>query len=228
MNRFICVFCLLFITSSSFAYTQKYFNDNSNLEITISSINYNRLHVQNDKITKAYFPENSLVVRNDEDGSLYVISKEPKEFTIFLTTENGRHISASINSDESLGQTIEFIPIIKPIKKSASKVVKVENALSSLIKDMMQNHTPENFSKKRHFGKARRLSQGITLIPKITYQGNKLKGEVIEIYNASKQKILLQEDNFKTKFTQDIYTDNLILEPHQKTVMYLVSENHHG
>ncbi len=226
MNKLIYGLCLLFITSTSFALNKEYFRDNTDVAITLSSSNYNRLHVENDKIIKAYFPEDSMLIKNDEDGSLYAISQEQKQFTIFITTENGHHFSATINADDSLGKTIEFIPIV--VKKPSLPVIKPKSEKSSLIKDMMSNHVSLSFSKKRHFGKVKRLSQGLTLIPKTTYENTYLKGEVIEVYNGSKQKIFLQENLFKTNLTKEIHIKHLILEPHQKTEMYLVSENTNG
>lgn len=226
MNKLICGLCVFFIANASFALNKEYFRDNTDVAITLSSSNYNRLHVENDKIIKAYFPEDSMLIKNDEDGSLYVISKEQSQFTIFLTTENGHHFSATISADDSLGKTIEFIPVV--VKKPSLPAIKPKIEKSSLLKDMMSNRVSLNFAKKRHFGKAIRLSKGLTLIPKITYQNSKLIGEVFEIYNGAKQNILLQENDFKTNLTKEIHINKSVLEPYQKTMLYLVSENTHG
>ncbi|PYB48485.1 type-F conjugative transfer system secretin TraK, partial [Legionella pneumophila] len=82
--------------------------DNSDIALTLSQGNYNRLVVKNDKIMEAVFPPNAMAIKRDEqDGSVYVMLAAANPFTLFLTTESGRHFSVTVNGEESLGKTIE-------------------------------------------------------------------------------------------------------------------------
>ena len=224
MNKFIIVFAFLFMTNSSFALSQKYFKDNTDINIKLSHSNYNRIFVQNDKITKAYFPEDSLIIKNDEDGSLYVVPRTEMQFTIFLTTQKGHHLSATISSSDALGETIEFIPYKEEVKPERAIQSKPDDSANLLLKSMQQKKSLPGFFKKRHFGKVKRLSKNITAIPKATYKSAKLKGDVIEIYNSGKHTVILQESFFKTKATKAIYIDNLSLKPGHRSCLYLVEK----
>lgn len=87
------------------------FKDNSEIALTLSQGNYNRIFVKNDKIVEAVFPEKAMAIKRDEqDGSVYIMLAATNPFTLFLTTEAGRHFSVTLNSEESLGKTIELIP----------------------------------------------------------------------------------------------------------------------
>jgi conjugal transfer pilus assembly protein TraK len=107
----IAGFALLTVPAVSvYAHDSYKLHENAELTIALSSDNYNRLAVKGDKIITAHFPPGALALENEPDGSLYAIVNHDKPFTLFLTTENHRHFSLTVNKAEGLGKTIEFIP----------------------------------------------------------------------------------------------------------------------
>ena len=124
------------IATQSLALSTQLFQDNADVTAILSKSNFNRLVVRGDKITKAYYPKGFLEIQglkqdddkraieevdvDEPDGSLYVMVTHDSPFTLFITTLSGHHFSATIESEESLGKTIEFVPKnAAPIQKTA-------------------------------------------------------------------------------------------------------------
>ena len=107
----VCLSCASLLQAET-----KSFTENADLTLKLSQSNYNRLVVKGDKITKAFFPQAAMVAVNDEDGSLYVTlaASAVTPFTIFISTEAGRHFSATITGEAALGKTIEFTQFQPP------------------------------------------------------------------------------------------------------------------
>lgn len=228
----------LLLSTSLHALTSQSFRDNTDVTVLLSDSNYNRLVVKGDKITQAHFPEGSLGIKNEEDGSLYVMLASQTPFTLFLTTESGHHFSATVSGEPSLGKTIEFVPqSIAPVKTYArttpptpttSPTPPYANAISSLMTNMMTNQTPHGFEVKNHYGRVIRLQQGMMLTPKRTYKGLELQGEVMELYNANKVALDIQEAWFADAGVKAVSLSSTTLAPKQKALVYRVSEQAHG
>ena len=237
MPKFISVFCLFLISSMTHALTTQSFRENTDITVSLSDSNYNRLVVRGDKITQAHFPEGSMGIKNEEDGSLYVMVVNHEPFTLFLTTEAGHHFSATVNAESALGKTIEFIPqatavaahVVAVHEKLASRQnPPMANAIASLMTKMIKTEKPAGFELKHHYGRVIRLQQGLMLTPKITYNGMELNGEVMEIYNGSKLPLDLNESWFVDKDVKAVSLSAATLAPKQKAIVYRVLEHAHG
>jgi conjugal transfer pilus assembly protein TraK len=230
------VLCFMSFAITSYALTTQSFRDNTDLNVSLSDSNYNRLVVRGDKITQAHFPEGRMAIKNEVDGSLYVMvgSKEP--FTLFLTTESGHHFSVTVNTEQSLGKTIEFIsqtPVVARIASAQDKVTQVQNlpgaqAITALMTSMIKTEQASGFELHHHYGKVIRLQRGLILTPKITYTGLDLKGEVMEIYNGSTLPQDLMESWFTDKDVKAVSLSLTTLAPKQKAYLYRISEQAHG
>lgn len=221
--------CLL--STALYAQSSLTFRDNTDVSIVLSDANYNRLVVRGDKITAAHFPESAMGIKNEADGSLYVVVTQKEPFTLFVTTEQGHHFSATVNTESSLGKTIEFVPEIIPIvKKQAILPPRLLNA--SLIENLMSHLVAQQplagFNVKHHYGHAIRLQAGLVLLPKLTYVGKTLQGEVTEIYNGGKRPITLHENLFMSEGVRAISLSNPTLLPKQRAYVYRVMETHHA
>ncbi|HHT0594813.1 TPA: type-F conjugative transfer system secretin TraK [Legionella anisa] len=213
--------------------------DNSEIALTLSQGNYNRILVKNDKIMEAVFPEKAMAIKRDEqDGSVYIMLAATNPFTLFLTTEAGRHFSVTLNSEESLGKTIEIIPQqVLPAKaitrqaKINSKAI-VHEAIPEAILAMLQameNRKPFTDVKvTRQFGKAQRWSKGLTLLPKESWDGKLLKGETIELYNGGKEPLELSQDWFAKEGTLVIKFSKPTINPRERVMLYRVAGGDHG
>jgi conjugal transfer pilus assembly protein TraK len=235
MLKVLATTSLVFMTLSANALSMQSFKDNTDVALTLSDTNYNRLVVRGDKITKAHFPEGALGIKNEEDGSLYVMTASASPFTLFLTTESGHHFSATITSESALGKTIEFVPqtIIasaKPITHAPNitDAPPYANEISSLMTQMIGRQKARGFDIKHHFGRVTRLQQGLRLMPKFTYNGVALRGEIMELYNGSKLPLDIQESWFADEHVKAVSLSTATLAPKQKAIVYRISEQAHG
>ncbi|QLZ68939.1 type-F conjugative transfer system secretin TraK [Legionella sp. PC1000] len=213
--------------------------DNSDISLTLSQGNYNRILVKNDKIIEAVFPEKTMAIKRDEqDGSVYIMLAATNPFTLFLTTEAGRHFSLTLTSEESLGKTIELIPQSPHLAKATPPKVKtnltkitheaVPEAILALL-NAMEHHKPfTDVVVKRQFGKAERWSKGLTLLPKDYWNGKLLQGETIELYNAGKEPLTLSEAWFAKKGTLAIKFSKSTIKPKEHAMLYRVQGVNHG
>ena len=213
--------------------------DNSDIALTLSQGNYNRLVVKNDKIMEAVFPPNAMAIKRDEqDGSVYVMLSAANPFTLFLTTEAGRHFSVTLNGEESLGKTIELVPsqpvITKTVVNSTKtnpKTIKQEavpEAILAMLNHMEQQKPFADVNVKRQFGKVERWSKGLTLLPKELWDGKLLKGETIELYNGGKEPLELAQEWFAKEGTLAIKFSKATLAPGEKAMLYRVQGVNHG
>lgn len=213
--------------------------DNSDIALTLSQGNYNRLVVKNDKIMEAVFPPNAMAIKRDEqDGSVYVMLAATNPFTLFLTTEKGRHFSVTLNSEDSLGKTIELVPS-QPVvaasqantKKTNPKTITqdaVPAAILAMLTHMEQQKPFADVDVKRQFGKAERWSKGLTLLPRESWDGKLLKGETIELYNGGKEPLELSQEWFVKEGSLAIKFSKPSIKPGERAMLYRVEASRHG
>ncbi|STX81716.1 conjugative transfer protein TraK [Legionella busanensis] len=213
--------------------------DNSDIALTLSQGNYNRIVVKNDRIIEAVFPPNAMAIKRDEqDGSVYVMLATSNPFTLFLTTEAGRHFSATLTGSESLGKTIELIasqaalPAAATTPLKSNSKTKKENTVPEAILALlnhMEQHTPfADVSVKRQWGRVERWAKGLTLVPKETWNGKLLKGEIIELHNGGKASLALAQAWFVKEGTLAIKFSKSLIAPGERAMLYRVQGVSHG
>lgn len=213
--------------------------DNSDIVLTLSQSNYNRLVVKNDKIMEAVFPPNAMAIKRDElDGSVYVMLSATNPFTLFLTTEAGRHFSVTLNGEETLGKTIELVPSSPVVTASNTKSKSINSkkitqeavpeAILAMLHHMEEQKPFAGVRVKRHYGRAERWSKGLTLLPRESWDGKLLKGEAIELYNGSKEPLELSQEWFAKEGTLAIKFSKPSLKPGEKAMLYRVEASRHG
>lgn len=207
--------------------------ENSEIALTLSQGNYNRLVIKNDKIMEAVFPPNAMAIKRDEqDGSVYMMLMTANPFTLFLTTEAGRHFSVTLKGEESLGKTIELIPSQPVISKTiATKTITqaaVPEAILAMLTHMEQQKPFADVRVKRQFGKVERWSKGLMLLPKEFWDGKLLKGETIELYNGGRKPLQLAQEWFAKEGTLAIKFSKPSIAPGEKAMLYRVQGVEHG
>lgn len=226
---------LAFLSTVAVGATSIPVKDNSNIALTLSQGNYNRLVVKNDKIMEAVFPPNAMAIKRDEqDGSVYIMLAATNPFTLFLTTEGGRHFSVTLNGEESLGKTMELVPVSPVISASTKTTPKkmpqeaVPEAILAMLTHMEQQKPFADVSVKRQFGHVERWSKGLTLLPKESWDGKLLKGETIELYNGGKEPLQLAQEWFAKEGTLAIKFSQPSIKPGEKAMLYRVKGASHG
>lgn len=249
MLKIFMTFSLMMAALNASALTTQSFRDNTDITLTLSDTNYNRLVVRGDKISRIHFPEGLLVfevkkhreddseIEGEKDGSMYVMPASTVPFTLFLTTESGHHFSATVTAESTLGKTIEFVPqttmaafkpAVRPIAHAAAAVPPYAKAISTLMTQMIARQNATGFDVKNHFGRVVRLQQGLVLTPKSTYNGIELSGEVMELYNGSALPLDIQESWFADEHVKAVSVSATTLGPKQKAMVYRISERAHG
>lgn len=233
MRKTLFAGLLALMAIQAHALTTQSFRDNTDVALSLSDSNYNRLVVRGDKITQAHFPEGSLAIKNEEDGSLYVMMSSTTPFTLFLTTESGHHFSATVSAESTLGKTIEFVPqqpapVRQITQTAAPQTPPYANEISTLMTNMIANKQQGGYDIKHHYGRVIRLQQGLVLTPKMTYAGLSLVGEVMELYNGGKQPLDIQEAWFADENVKAVSVSAATLAPRQKATVYRVLESKHG
>ncbi|HBD7476131.1 TPA: type-F conjugative transfer system secretin TraK [Legionella pneumophila] len=214
--------------------------DNSNVELLLSENNYNRIVVKNDKIMEAVFPPNAMAIKRDEqDGSVYVILSSTNPFTLFLTTEAGRHFSVTLKGEPSLGKTIELAPqqpvvakapsnnLMKSQAKAEAQAV-VPEAILAMLEAMEHQKPFTDVKVSRQFGKAERWARGLTLLPQETWNSSLLKGDIIELYNGGKERLELSQEWFVKDDTLAVKFSKPAINPGERAKMYRVQGVGHG
>ncbi|MDF1684500.1 MAG: type-F conjugative transfer system secretin TraK [Legionellaceae bacterium] len=215
---------LVLLSGMSHALTTQTFQENGDVSIHLSDSNANRLVVKGDKITQVHFPEGALGVQNEADGSLYVTLLVDKAFTLFVSTEGGRHFSATINPEDALGQTVQFVPktpvvaVKKPVVTSPYHAYEVRE----LMQEMVTNKTPEGYVKKKRYGKITRYQNGLKVTPALSYVGESLNGEVFTIYHGGRAPITLSESWFSSQGTAAVKLTSKTLMPGEHATIYKV------
>jgi len=221
-NAFACG--LILCSSMSHALTTQTFQENGDVSIHLSDSNANRLVVKGDKITQVHFPEGALGVQNESDGSLYVTLLVDKSFTLFVSTEGGRHFSATINPEDALGQTVQFVPqgpvvaVKKPVVASPYHAFEVRE----LMQEMVAHKTPEGYVKQKRSGKITRYQNGLKVTPELSYVGDSLNGEVFTIYHGGRAPITLSESWFSSQGTAAVNLTSKTLMPGEHATIYKV------
>jgi len=239
LNRYVLGVLTFVFGPALFANTSITVKNNTDVPVTLSHTNYNRIVMKNDKIVDFAFPDGAMGLKRDEqDGSVYVIPTIQSPFTLFLATESGRHFSVTVNSEDSLGKTIELVPnfqapVVQPANRVAQALPKesAEQNLISLIQHM-ENHKPIAGFTVKDTRKVERWKKGLTLTKRQIWQGNKLQGEVIELYNGGRTPLILDETWFNQADTQALKFSQKELPAKQTAFLYRVSggagEINHG
>lgn len=229
MHKIILIGVVALISQSVHAAISLTVKDNSDIAVTLSTGNYNRIVVKNDKIVEAVFPEHNMGIKRDEqDGSVYVLPSNVTPFTLFLTTESGHHFSVTLTGEEALGKTIELIPqtiIAKnsnPIKTAPITVEQIPDAVVSLITHMEQQEPMRGINIKHRYGQVVRLKDGLTLLPKELWDGGSVQGEIIEVYNGGNKELALSESWFSNDEVKAIKFSKGILAPKERGLLYRV------
>lgn len=207
--------------------------NNGNVELSLSETNYNRILIQNDKILDNYFPDGRMLIQHDDsDGGIYVMPVTSEPFTLFLTTEKGRHLSVTISGEPSLGKSIVLAAKgVEPrpsLPTPETLPLKKDTPLVSLIEQMATNTPSDDYKVKPLPQKIERMGNGLILIPQKYWEGKSFLGDVTEIINHSSKTQQLTYQEFESKGIDALKLSKLTLAPNEKAYLYRVKEVGHA
>ncbi len=233
-NRLVVSLFTMLLSPTLMAQISQPIKNDTDVSLTLSQSNYNRLKVKDDKIAEAVFPEGAMAIKRDEqDGSAYIMLATPNPFTLFVTTEAGRHFSVTLHGEESLGKTIELIPTTaahlasqtKPVNKTLPN--QEAQHLVSFIQHMETQQSLPGVTVKQ-VRQLERWQKGLVLTRRENWLGGQYMGEVIELYNGGNAPLELEESWFNKTDTQALKLSQKQLLPKQTAMLYRVTGTHHG
>ncbi len=235
MDKFLLkTLSLIFLflsTEAAVAETVVPVKENENVSIQVSRDNYNRLLVEKDKITRLRFPQKHLSVERDEDGSVYLDVLDDRPFTIFVTTQGGRHFSALVSVAESAGETIRFIEK-GASQKVLSRKARPRDLYAEKIKSLIASTEREEKLKgyQANTTKVRSVYLKPSLKAELVWSlsDKNMVSQKFHLINRSSKPISFDESWFKVKATRALMVKNNVIYPNQTVDVVRVLEVAHG
>lgn len=202
------------------------FKEGEQFQLSLSSINFNRVFVEGEVITKLSYPSHAITVDKSElgnseigDGSVYLKPNFDVPITVFITTDKGHHLSLTLSPDESSGKTLQLVSrnqtSVKYVKSEARDVSDVEEAMAA----MKQGETPKDFKIKQVMPRSFYIKDIKVTLEK-QYQGARLTGYVYRLLNKSKHEINLTTNMFAHRDAESLYLSNEQLKPQKIAYLY--------
>lgn len=225
--KLLCALSL--ISVNALALTSTNFKEDDTIEISLSKNEYNRVYVVNDKIKGAHFSNKNLTIQNETDGSVYIDLLQDLPTTVFFDTQKGHHFAALIKPLDALGQTVKLTAkSASPRARVVEKDTGYEQMITNIVKAMKTNSIPEGYGLKKSYSSYKNLGFGLRQKTSQTLIGDGLVGETVEVYNASKKSVQLNEQWFADKKTRAVSLSQNALLPKHSTQVFVVKEKAHG
>lgn len=206
------------------------FKEGEQFRLSLSRINFNRIFVQGESITKLSYPKPALTVDKSElgnasDGSVYLKPNLDVPITVFITTNKGHHLSLTLSPDDSFGKTLQLVSRtqtnVRYVKSDTRDVTEVEAAMSAMkIGDM-----PKDFKAKPVTPRPFYLKKDIKVTLEKQYQGSNLTGYVYRLENKSNHGINLNTDLFAHRDAQSLSLSKERLLPKEVAYLYGLYSN---
>ena len=208
-----------------------HFNENEKLKLSLSTTSYNKIFINNEKITDFYFVDGDFIVAdvNDmdefmpkDDGSIYVVPQSEKHPVIYLSTSKGHHVALEVSLNEQSGQVVSLeygYPKALQIKP-AKKVPEAQAILKDVITNKV-SYLKEGFIGKQE--KAGKVNGEISTRLMKLYQAGKYHARVYAVKNVSRKTVKITPQQFSEKNTKALTIEEDILKPNQTTWVYSVT-----
>ena len=208
------------------------FEEGEQFNLSLSHINFNRVFVEGEKITKLRYPMGTFVVDKSEfnnpegsDGSVYLKPVFDAPITVFFSTDKGHHFSFTIKSDESSGKTLRLLvknqTQLKYVKRDTPNMSETDAAIAA----MKAGVVPQHFKSVRIIPEPFYVKKDIKVILEKQYQGDRLSGYVYRIENKSSHEMALSTALFSHKKAEALSLSEDTLAPKQVAYLYGLYNN---
>lgn len=217
----------LFLSCSCLADQRVTVKEGSPITVRVSSSALNRIAVEGDRIQSVKGISGQFQLDKDPHlGQIFIQpALENKESVhLFLTTELGFTYALSLEASDIPPESIILVPKLQQsVAAKWEKSSSYEQVLTNIIKTLHNQTALEGFSVETINQKLAKV-QGASVTHAKSYLGDKLQGQRLEIHNASKKMIELKEADFYSPGIRAIAILNKILQPNDKTLVYLVRD----
>jgi conjugal transfer pilus assembly protein TraK len=208
------------------------FEEGEQLNLSLSHINFNRVFVEGEKITKLRYPTGTFVVDKSElnnsdagDGSIYLKPVFDAPITVFFSTDKGHHFSITIKSDESSGKTLRLAVKNQTQLKYVKRDTPNSFETDAVIAAMKEGIIPKYFKSVRIIPQPFYVKKDIRVTLEKQYQGKGLSGYVYRIENTSRNDLALSTSLFSHKKAEALSLSQDTLAPKQVAYLYGLYHN---
>lgn len=208
------------------------FEEGEHFNLSLSSINYNRVFVEGETITALRYVKGTFVVEKGDpekpetfEDSVYLKPVFDTPLTIFFTTDKKHHFSLTVKPDESAGKTLRLLvknqTALKYVKRDTTNISDVDAAMAA----MKVGETPKDFSIKHVVSRPFYVKKDIKVSLEKHYQGASSSGYVYRIENKSNHEIALSTSLFSYKKAESLSLSDDILAPKKVAYLYGLYSN---
>lgn len=202
------------------------FEEGERFTLSLSSLNFNRIDVEGERITKVSFPEHSFIVeqskevQDDLEGALVLKPLAHIPLTVYVTTNRNHHFSVTISPSEDLGKTINFVS--KKLKgfDYAQAKEKSQYQISDLMTALMEGVLPEGYQNVPIKSTTFSLHKYLKVTLAKQYQGPGASGYVYRIENQSKSAVELTPALFEHPKLITMELSEKVVQPKQTVYFY--------
>lgn len=208
------------------------FEEGEQFNLSLSSINFNRVFVEGEKITKLSYPERAFTVDKSEmddlnsiEGSIYLKPAFDVPITLFLTTDKGHHFSLTITPNEAVGKTLKLVAKTQTKLKFVKNDVSDLNQNEEVLAAMKAGEIPKDFHLERTLSRPFYIKKDIKVVLQKQYQGESLTGYVYRLENTSNHEIALTTELFSNNKAQTLSLSDERLPPKKVAYLYGLYSN---
>lgn len=210
------------------------FTDGDTIPVSLSSININRLVVQDDKIVNITCPHSFCTLsgnQKDKTGSVSLKLNVNLPFTAHVSTTKGRLFAIFVSPKATPGIVSEFVPSDRHLSQPSvfKRGFDYPAAIANFTKSMMlwqKERTPiSGFSAHPVDPKTLPTKKGDLLpaTPQMVFVGKDYSGIIYEVHNKSQKAVTLTTAQFYSYAARSAALDKFELPPNAKTHLYIVT-----
>lgn len=210
------------------------FNDNDTIQLTLSSLNLNRLVVKDDRIVSFSCPVGFCTtngVKTDKSGSITLKVNIPMPFTAHVGTAKGRNFTLFITPKRTPAVVSEFVSIQSPLDQKSvfdDKTFDYPQQLALFVRSMIiwsqTKQAIKGFSIHHVDPKTLPKDESdLAIIPQTVFSSRKYSGIIYLVRNQSSKAMDLTNSQFYSFSARAASVDEKHLEPNEETYLYLVT-----
>jgi conjugal transfer pilus assembly protein TraK len=208
------------------------FEEGEQFNLSLSSINFNRVFVEGEKIIKLSYPERAFTVDKSEmddpnsiEGSIYLKPAFDVPITLFLTTDKGHHFSLTITPNEAVGKTLKLMAKTQTKLKFVKNDVSDLNQNEEVLAAMKAGEVPHDFHLERTLSRPFYIKKDIKVVLQKHYQGESLTGYVYSLENISNHEVALTTELFSNNKAQTLSLSDEHIAPKKVAYLYGLYSN---
>ncbi|MDP3268083.1 MAG: type-F conjugative transfer system secretin TraK [Legionella sp.] len=208
------------------------FEEGEQFNVSLSSINFNRVFVEGETIVKLSYPHKSLTVDKSEieppainEGSVYIKPNFEVPITLFITTDKEHHLSLTLTPDESFGKTLRLVAKKQTKTHFVTSDTQDLTEVDEVMASMKAGDTPKDFNVARTISRPFYIKKDIKVTLEKHYQGSRFTGYVYRLENTSNHEVGLTTELFSNREALSLSLSDEQLAPRKVAYLYGLYSN---